>query len=90
MKTTVDIPEEELAEAMRYAKTRTQRDAIVLAIRQCAPGGARADTLEAWPRAHALALGYWERLAGDERVSGEFRGRARECGEIVGRTGMRG
>lgn len=34
MKTTVDIPEEELAEAMRYAKTRTQRDTIVLAIRE--------------------------------------------------------
>jgi hypothetical protein len=58
--------------------------------RRFTPGGARADTLEAWPRAHALALGYWERLASDERVSAEFRGRARECGEIVGRTGMRG
>jgi hypothetical protein len=58
--------------------------------RRFAPGGARAETLEAWPRAHALALGYWERLSRDERLSTEFRLRARECGEIVARTTMRG
>ncbi len=57
--------------------------------RPFAPGGARADTLDAWPRAHALALDYWARLAGDQRLSDEFRGRARECREIVARTRMR-
>jgi len=34
MKTTVDIPEDELAEAMRYAKAGTKREAIVMAIRE--------------------------------------------------------
>ncbi len=34
MKTTVDIPEDELAEAMRFAKTTTKREAIVMAIRE--------------------------------------------------------
>jgi Arc/MetJ family transcription regulator len=34
VKTTVDIPEDELAEAMRYAKTSTKREAIVMAIRE--------------------------------------------------------
>jgi len=34
MKTTVDIPEDELAEAMRYAKATTKREAIVMAIRE--------------------------------------------------------
>lgn len=58
--------------------------------RRFAPGGARADTLEAWPRAHALALDYWARLAVDERVSEEFRQRARECREIVARTTIQG
>lgn len=54
------------------------------------PSGARADTLEAWPRAHALALGYWARLADEARLSEEFRRRARECREIVARTTIRG
>lgn len=34
MKTTVDIPEDELVEAMRYAKASTKREAIVMAIRE--------------------------------------------------------
>lgn len=34
MKTSVDIPEDELAEAMRYAKASTKREAIVMAIRE--------------------------------------------------------
>ncbi len=34
MKTTVDIPAEELAEAMQFAKATTKREAIVLAIRE--------------------------------------------------------
>ena len=34
MKTTVDIPQDELAEAMRYAKASTKREAIVMAIRE--------------------------------------------------------
>jgi len=33
MKTTVDIPDAELAEAMRFAGARTKREAIVTAIR---------------------------------------------------------
>ena len=32
MKTTVDIPEEELADAMRFTRARTKREAIVTAI----------------------------------------------------------
>lgn len=32
MKTTVDIPENELLDAMRYAKARTKRDAILTAL----------------------------------------------------------
>lgn len=34
MKTTVDIPDDELADAMRFAKASTKREAIVLAIRE--------------------------------------------------------
>jgi hypothetical protein len=32
MKTTVDIPEDELKDAMKYAKAKTKRDAIVHAV----------------------------------------------------------
>ena len=32
MKTSVDIPEEELEDAMRFTKARTKREAIVTAI----------------------------------------------------------
>lgn len=32
MKTTVDIPDEELADAMRFTQARTKREAIVTAI----------------------------------------------------------
>jgi len=32
MKTTVDIPENELADAMRFTQAKTKRDAIVAAI----------------------------------------------------------
>jgi Arc/MetJ family transcription regulator len=32
MKTTVDIPEEDLADAMRFTRAKTKRDAIVTAI----------------------------------------------------------
>ncbi|MQA91437.1 MAG: DUF2191 domain-containing protein [Gemmatimonas sp.] len=32
MKTTVDIPDNELADAMRFANARTKREAIVTAI----------------------------------------------------------
>jgi hypothetical protein len=32
MKTTVDIPEKELEDAMRYTKAKTKREAIVAAI----------------------------------------------------------
>jgi hypothetical protein len=32
VKTTVDIPEKELAAAMRYSRARTKREAIVMAI----------------------------------------------------------
>ncbi len=32
MKTTVDIPEGELLDAMRYAKAKTKRDAILTAL----------------------------------------------------------
>jgi Arc/MetJ family transcription regulator len=34
MKTTVDIPEKELADAMRFAGADTKREAIVTAIRE--------------------------------------------------------
>lgn len=34
MKTTVDIPEEELRDAMRFTRARTKREAIVTAIRE--------------------------------------------------------
>jgi Arc/MetJ family transcription regulator len=34
MKTTIDIPEEELADAMRYAGVATKREAVVTAIRE--------------------------------------------------------
>lgn len=33
MKTTVDIPDDELADAMRFTRARTKREAIVFAIR---------------------------------------------------------
>ena len=58
--------------------------------RPFAPGGARADSVEVWPREHALALAYWDRLAGDARLSAEFRQLARGCRGIVARTTMRG
>jgi hypothetical protein len=32
MKTTVDIPEEELKDALKYAKAKTKREAIVTAL----------------------------------------------------------
>jgi len=32
MKTTVDIPEEELRDALKYAKAKTKREAIVTAL----------------------------------------------------------
>ena len=32
MKTTVDIPDEELADAMRFTRAKTKREAIVTAI----------------------------------------------------------
>ncbi|MCH7225359.1 type II toxin-antitoxin system VapB family antitoxin [Haloferula sp. A504] len=34
MKTTVDIPEDALRDAMRYAKARTKREAILTAIEE--------------------------------------------------------
>lgn len=34
MKTTVDIPDEALEEAMRHAKAKTKREAVVLAIEE--------------------------------------------------------
>jgi hypothetical protein len=34
MKTTVDIPEKELREAMRHAGAKTKREAVVTAIRE--------------------------------------------------------
>jgi Arc/MetJ family transcription regulator len=34
MKTTVDIPEKELKEAMRHAGVKTKREAVVAAIRE--------------------------------------------------------
>jgi Arc/MetJ family transcription regulator len=34
MKTTVDIPEDELKDAMRFANAATKREAIVMAIRE--------------------------------------------------------
>lgn len=33
MKTTVDIPEDELKDAMRFTRARTKREAIVTALR---------------------------------------------------------
>ncbi len=33
MKTTLDIPEDELMDAMRFAKAKTKRDAVVTAVR---------------------------------------------------------
>ena len=32
MKTTIDIPENELMDAMKYAKTKTKRDAVLTAL----------------------------------------------------------
>jgi Uncharacterized protein conserved in bacteria (DUF2191). len=32
MKTTIDLPEEELAEAMKHAKTKTKTAAVALAV----------------------------------------------------------
>ena len=34
MKTTVDIPDDELEDAMRFANASTKREAIVMAIRE--------------------------------------------------------
>ncbi len=34
MKTTVDIPDKELADAMRFARARTKREAVVTALRE--------------------------------------------------------
>jgi len=34
MKITVDLPEEELKEAMRHAGAKTKREAVVMAIRE--------------------------------------------------------
>lgn len=33
MKTTIDIPEDDLKEAMKYTKSKTKRDAVVQAVR---------------------------------------------------------
>jgi Arc/MetJ family transcription regulator len=32
MKTTIDIPEDELADAMRFTRARTKREAVVVAL----------------------------------------------------------
>lgn len=32
MKTTIDIPEQELADAIRFTKARTKREAVVIAL----------------------------------------------------------
>lgn len=37
------------------------------------PPDPTSETLNAWPRARALAEFYWRRLAGDERISHDFR-----------------
>lgn len=34
MKTTVDIPEKELKDAMRFAKAKTKREAVVAALKE--------------------------------------------------------
>jgi Arc/MetJ family transcription regulator len=34
MKTTIDIPEDELKEAIRHTGARTKKDAVVLALRE--------------------------------------------------------
>ena len=34
MKTTIDIPENELADAMRFLNTRSKREAVVAALRE--------------------------------------------------------
>lgn len=43
------------------------------------PPDPTAETLQFWPRARALAEGYWQRLIADERVSPEFRAISREA-----------
>jgi hypothetical protein len=54
------------------------------------PPGPTADTLSAWAPARSLAETYWRRLAGDDRISGEF---SKICGtclrslEALPRTG---
>lgn len=34
MKTTIDIPEQELADAMRFTRARTKREAVVIALQE--------------------------------------------------------
>jgi hypothetical protein len=53
------------------------------------PGGARSETLRAWPRARELALTYWNAIADDPRVTAGFRQRARDCRELVARASLR-
>jgi DNA-binding transcriptional ArsR family regulator len=48
-----------------------QSDQIVL--RRFEPGPLRAAWLPVWARARSMAEVYWQRLASDERLSGEFR-----------------
>lgn len=45
MKTTVDVPAEELAEVMRHAKASTKREAILMAIREFNQRRRKADLL---------------------------------------------
>lgn len=52
-----------------------------------------SDTLHAWARARALAEDYWRQLAGDARISAEFRNICSTCLqalEALPRTGAYG
>ena len=54
-----------------------EHDQIIAHVFQ--PPGPTSDTLLMWPRARALAQGYWRALTGDARIGAEFRQIAGAC-----------
>jgi hypothetical protein len=58
-----------------------QHDEVVARVFE--PASPTADTLAVYPKARDLAENYWRRLAGDERVSDDFRKIAAACMETL-------
>lgn len=81
MKTTIDIPDKALADAMRYTGAKTKREAVVKAL----------ESYNRQQRIHDLvaSFGTWDIVANDEIEAGDLAEIAARKGGIKTRTGTK-